>query len=636
MLMFRYLVILLIFASGRSYAYDPDYEMRVSWIKTLKELMLEIEKKEGHLLVEHEKTFLKKLSFIEEAWADSRYDCFYAGWPSVKNGKYCQNPARTNPAYDKSACKSDELQCNPLLFGKGLCVPVRTQEERNSSFSNCEKKFDGNYDFLKTPERKEIEDLRELSLLAHDICEKQDTVICRKVKNKIQDGLKSLNRAYDISVASERTVQRRQAPSVQSVTAVTQAPEHPVDCEDPEHQHEKLARQIEKVSALTLDDLYEKMKSDFQNSPFCDPLKIINDPNERPPGALVGRLINELREIDYLGNTRGPKDDFVKQLGDKWNLSPGLRSEILPLLNSLKPYPQENEQRLKISAQVKGLILQDFVKNYRPDDSMKEEAKKELIANNIFPESGECPFVSKDAFMKALKGRENVLKNRSGLNKNIITIVDYTRPSNERRMFVLDLSTNKVLHNTWVAHGGGGGTEAKGIDGKGSSPAMSNAPGSLKSSDGFVIATAAASGAKFGPNVLLSGIDMNNTNMARRAVVLHGWDSPMDSYTTGVSRYNFNTEKYDKPYDVIERIKNTDFRNSTTQQMEDSLWGIKVSTSASPYLQPTDGCLGVPTINMRHLDPKGRNKSQLEMLREDLPGSIIFNYSGPGMSSKYF
>jgi hypothetical protein len=50
----------------------------------------------------------------------------------------------------------------------------------------------------------------------------------------------------------------------------------------------------------------------------------------------------------------------------------------------------------------------------------------------------------------------------------------------------------------------------------------------------------------------------------------------------------------------------------------------------------TNGCIGVPEANARQLDRKGRNMSQLELLREDLPGSIIMNYSGPEMKSKFF
>lgn len=71
------------------------------------------------------------------------FNCFYAGWPSTKiNGK-CTNPSRTNPSYKKVAdsCRSSELVCPSSMFGPGLCADISTQPLRNSSFSQCEKKF---------------------------------------------------------------------------------------------------------------------------------------------------------------------------------------------------------------------------------------------------------------------------------------------------------------------------------------------------------------------------------------------------------------------------------------------------------------------------------------------------------------
>src|SRR3990167_4228090 len=38
-------------------------------------------------------------------------------------------------------------------------------------------------------------------------------------------------------------------------------------------------------------------------------------------------------------------------------------------------------------------------------------------------------------------------------NKQLLTIIDYSKPSTERRLFVVDMHKAKVLFNTWVAHG---------------------------------------------------------------------------------------------------------------------------------------------------------------------------------------
>lgn len=636
--MLKIILVILVMCGFAHADSESDFQMRVSWVKTMKELMLHLEKKEGHLLVQHERTFLERLKLIDEAWADSRFNCFYGGWPSSKKGKYCQNPSRTNPNYSKTACRENELQCQPLLFGKGHCAPGATQEQRNKSFSTCEEKSGGKYDHLKDLDQKEIDELKEMSILANDVCEGQTTSICKKVKDKVKDGIKALDRAA-VQVSSAVVPEPERAPvvvpdvPVVPVVADDTEEEHPEDCEDPAHEHEKLAMTMNQVSSVSLDSMYEKIKEEFLASPMCDPLKIVNDPSERPSALMMSRIMTDVKQIDYIGFQSGPKDEFLKKLSEKWQISPDIQSEVLPMLNQLK-----SSGTGEIAARIKGLILQDFIK--KKNVGPVQEVKEELVKHHIFTKNDkgeiECPFVSKDAFMKAVRGRENMMKKFDVRKKGQITIVDYTRPSNERRMFVIDLNSNKVLHNTWVAHGAGGGSETEGKDGFGSSPDMSNSSGSLKSSDGFILAAQASSGNRFGNNVLLFGADKNNNNISSRGIVIHGWDSPFDSYSTGVEMYDYETGKYGKPEDVVSLLRNADFRKDSKIDMDDTLMKVRVATSTGQFIGATEGCLGVPKINVQHMDRKGRDKNQLELLREDLPGSVIFNYSGPDMESKYF
>lgn len=78
--------------------------------------------------------------FFSSAWAVTEgMDCIYAGWPSKRVSGSCSSPARHNPGYATGGCSSQELQCQPLLFGAGQCVPVRTQQQRSLAFSTCDK-----------------------------------------------------------------------------------------------------------------------------------------------------------------------------------------------------------------------------------------------------------------------------------------------------------------------------------------------------------------------------------------------------------------------------------------------------------------------------------------------------------------
>ncbi len=103
---------------------------------------------------------------------------------------------------------------------------------------------------------------------------------------------------------------------------------------------------------------------------------------------------------------------------------------------------------------------------------------------------------------------------RLGRDKQILTIIDFSKPSSERRLWVIDLRSSRVLYNTWVTHGrNSGGLNAS---------SFSNQPGSLKSSLGVFVTESTYVGS-VGYAVRLKGLEPGiNDNAYRRAVVVHG------------------------------------------------------------------------------------------------------------------
>lgn len=102
-----------------------------------------------------------------------------------------------------------------------------------------------------------------------------------------------------------------------------------------------------------------------------------------------------------------------------------------------------------------------------------------------------------------------------GLNpKQVLTIVDYTMSSTERRLWVIDMKNMKVLFNTWVAHGTNSGAAKP--------TSFSNKPSSLKSSVGVFITDAPYTGGK-GYSLRIRGLERNiNDNAYNRSIVFHG------------------------------------------------------------------------------------------------------------------
>src|SRR5882762_11993916 len=83
------------------------------------------------------------------------------------------------------------------------------------------------------------------------------------------------------------------------------------------------------------------------------------------------------------------------------------------------------------------------------------------------------------AFKEAIKGYNYLVGKKLLNNTGVLTIIDYSKPSSQKRLFVLDMIDGKILFNTLVAHGKNSGLEyAKNF---------SNAGESHKSSLGFFI-----------------------------------------------------------------------------------------------------------------------------------------------------
>lgn len=121
--------------------------------------------------------------------------------------------------------------------------------------------------------------------------------------------------------------------------------------------------------------------------------------------------------------------------------------------------------------------------------------------------------LSLDLFKKGFQGYSN-LKSSGLVKSDIITLVDFTKPSTEKRMWIIDLKNNKLLKNTLVAHGKNSGQNMANI--------FSNLQNSYMSSLGCYVTGNTYVG-KHGLSLRLKGLDQGfNTNAFQRAIVLHG------------------------------------------------------------------------------------------------------------------
>jgi hypothetical protein len=113
----------------------------------------------------------------------------------------------------------------------------------------------------------------------------------------------------------------------------------------------------------------------------------------------------------------------------------------------------------------------------------------------------------------ALRAQARALGHGVG-GRPILTVIDYTLPSRERRLWVLDLATSRVLARELVAHGRATGDDL--------ARSFSNRPGSLQSSLGAFLTGSVYRG-RHGLSLRLRGLDPGvNDRAEARAIVMHG------------------------------------------------------------------------------------------------------------------
>ena len=123
------------------------------------------------------------------------------------------------------------------------------------------------------------------------------------------------------------------------------------------------------------------------------------------------------------------------------------------------------------------------------------------------------PQLSRQVYNMALYGFQKLIA-EGKISKNILTIIDFSKPSTEKRLFLVDLNSTKLLVNTWVAHGRNSGENL--------ATRFSNLDANHQSSLGFYFTGSAFVGSN-GYSLKLIGLEPRfNDNAEQRGIVMHG------------------------------------------------------------------------------------------------------------------
>ena len=123
--------------------------------------------------------------------------------------------------------------------------------------------------------------------------------------------------------------------------------------------------------------------------------------------------------------------------------------------------------------------------------------------------------VSFSCFNNAMHGLEKIedLEIFDNSNNNLLVMVDYTKPSTEERLFIIDLRKKQLLISSLVTHGRGTGDLY--------ATKFSNKNNSYSTSSGFYLTGKIYNG-KHGESLELYGLEKGkNDNAKKRTIVMH-------------------------------------------------------------------------------------------------------------------
>lgn len=138
------------------------------------------------------------------------------------------------------------------------------------------------------------------------------------------------------------------------------------------------------------------------------------------------------------------------------------------------------------------------------------QAKDPLLMSLL----GQAPGLRADVLRLALSATQNAAERGLVRRRDILTVIDYSLPSSEPRLFTFNLVTHKLLFCELVAHGRNSGGDRASF--------FSNDPGSLATSLGLYVTADTYIGGN-GYSLRLKGLEEGINDMAwDRAIVMHG------------------------------------------------------------------------------------------------------------------
>lgn len=139
-----------------------------------------------------------------------------------------------------------------------------------------------------------------------------------------------------------------------------------------------------------------------------------------------------------------------------------------------------------------------------------------------------APRLAPEALTAALTALRRLEESGAHVRHDVLAVIDYTKPSTDRRLWVFDLAHTRVLYQELTAHGKNSGENE--------AVRFSNEPNSLMTSLGVFLTGETYIG-KHGLSLRLQGLERGiNDNSAARGIVIHAADYVAESVAKSKGR----------------------------------------------------------------------------------------------------
>lgn len=195
-------------------------------------------------------------------------------------------------------------------------------------------------------------------------------------------------------------------------------------------------------------------------------------------------------------------------------------------------------------------VLNIFIANDYPINNEEVIVKPVASSTVIYKNIGETS-LSFAAFDLAFNGWKK-LKTKSNLKENILIVIDFSQPSSNKRFYLIDMNSEKIIYNNYVAHGKNSGVL--------NAENFSNTPNSYQSSLGF-FRTGETYFGKHGLSLKLDGLEEGINHLARqRNIVIHSANYAEEAFVKKYGRlgrsYGCPALPKEKYKELVHQIKN--------------------------------------------------------------------------------